>query len=156
MGREKKIVKIDELLGELFASRDWQQNLERNRIFEFWNEAVGLDIAAQAQPKLIRGKVLWVNVTDSIWMQQLHLLKEHLRQVVNKRIVGEEGISDIRFNLVTTLIPVLAEKKSAARPVKPPPDPAKLADFDRIIAAIADPGARNSFRNLWLAQQGWE
>jgi hypothetical protein len=153
MGREKKIVKIDALLGELFASRNWQQNLERNRLFEFWNEAVGQDIAGQAQPKLIRGKVLWVNVTDSIWMQQLHLLKEHLRQVINDRIIGVEGISDIRFNLVTTLNPVLVKKKSVARPPKPPPDPQKLADFEKMIAAIADAGARNSFRTIWRAQQ---
>jgi hypothetical protein len=156
MVRKKKIVKMDALLGELFASKNWQQNLERNRIFEFWTEAVGKDIAAHALPKLIRGKVLWVNVTDSIWMQQLHLMKEHLRQVINERLVGEEGISDIRFNLVTTLRPVLAKKKEINQKpsVKPDPDPKRLAEFEKMISAIADAGARDSFRTLWLAQQG--
>jgi hypothetical protein len=158
MSREKKLVKIDVLLGEMFESREWQQNLDRNRVFEFWTEAVGKDIAAHAQPKLIRGKVLWVDVTDSIWMQQLHLLKEHLRQVINARIAGEEGIADIRFNLVSTLRPVLAAMKviNTKPPAKPPPDSQKLAEFEKMLVAIADEGARNSFRILWLAQQDRE
>ncbi|MEN8133960.1 MAG: DUF721 domain-containing protein [Thermodesulfobacteriota bacterium] len=156
MSRKKKIVKIDTLMGELFANRDWQQHLDRNRIFEFWSEAVGKDIAAHAQPKLIRGKVLWVNVTDSIWMQQLHLMKEHLRQVINERLGGDVEVSDIRFNLVTTIRPVLSEvKKINQKPaVKPDPDPQKLAEFEKMISAITDAGARDSFRTLWLAQQG--
>lgn len=158
MSREKKIVKIDSLLGDLFANRDWQKHLDRQRVFEFWTEAVGQDISRHAQPKLIRGSVLWVNVTDSVWMQQLHLMKEHLRQVINERIAGEEGIRDIRFNLVTTLRPILSEvKKINQKPTaKPPPDPKKLAEFEVMIAAINDEGARNSFRTLWLAQQGRE
>jgi len=147
---------MDTLLGDLFANRNWQQNLDRNRIFEFWTEAVGKDIAVHAQPKLIRGKVLWVNVIDSIWMQQLHLMKEHLRQVINGRLIGEEGIADIRFNLVTAFKPVFDEKKMInQKPLaKPPPDPQKLADFEKMIDAIADEGARGSFRTIWLAQQG--
>ena len=155
MGREKKIVKMDALLGELFKGRNWQQNLDRNRIFEFWNEAVGKDIAAHAQPKMIRGKVLWVNVIDSIWMQQLHLMKEHLRQVINDRIGGEEGVSDIRFNMANTLRPIVEYNKVEKKPpVKPEPDPKKLAEFEKMISAIGDGGARDSFRTLWLAQQG--
>lgn len=156
MSRKKKIVKIDTLLGELFANRDWQQHLDRNRIFEFWSEAVGVDIAAHAQPKLIRGKVLWVNVTDSIWMQQLHLMKEHLRQVINDRLAGDVEVIDIRFNLVTTLRSILAEKKEINQKPseKPAPDPKKLAAFENMISAISDVGARESFRTIWLAQQG--
>lgn len=156
MSRKKKIVKIDTLMGELFANRNWQQHLDRNRIFEFWSEAVGIDIAAHAQPKLIRGKVLWVNVTDSIWMQQLHLMKEHLRQVLNDRLAGDVEVSDIRFNLVTTIRSILAEKKEINQKPseKPAPDPKKLAAFENMISAISDVGARESFRTIWLAQQG--
>lgn len=156
MSRKKKIIKMDCLLGELFASRNWQQSLDRNRIFEFWTEAVGKDIATHAQPKVVRGSVLWVNVTDSIWMQQLHLMKEHLRQVINDRLVGDEGIGDIRFNLVAGLRPVLTKTKEInTKPsAKSAPDPKKLAEFEKMISAISDAGARESFRTLWLAQQG--
>jgi len=154
---EKKIVRIDTLLGEMFDNRNWRQNLARNRIFEFWNEAVGEDISDHAQPKVLRGKVLWVDVTDSIWMQQLHFQKEHLREVINKRIPEECGIDDIRFNLVSRLKPVLPGKRvEKVAPPRPAPDSRKLAEFEKIISSIGDTETRNSFLTLWLAQQGRE
>lgn len=157
-GKRKRIVRIDALLGELFEKRNWRQNLARNRIFEFWNEAVGKDIAAHAQPKLLRGKVLWLDVTDSIWMQQLHFQKEDLRRVINQRIPGEEEIDDIRFNLVNDLKPALPAPgipdRRSPPPAPPPPDQDKLAEFEKMISAIGDEGVRNSFRTIWLAQQG--
>ena len=145
---------IGSLLDSLIESKNWQSNLKRNQLFEFWDQAVGKDICTNAQPKVLRGTVLWVDVTDSVWMQQLHLMKEHLRQVLNDRL-GEEEIKDIRFNLVSRLKPVLApRKKEEERQVVPLPDPVKLAEFEKMIGAIENEEARNSFRNLWLIQQG--
>lgn len=150
-----KIVRIDALLGEMVENRNWRRNLALNRVFEFWNDAVGSDIAAHSQPKVIRGKVLWVDVTDSIWMQQLHFQKEHLREVINKRIAYEEGIEDIRFNLVNRLKPVLPEKTAAKKsPVINNPDPKKLQAFEKLISSIGEEKTRNSLRTIWLAQQG--
>ncbi|MCA1764679.1 MAG: DUF721 domain-containing protein [Desulfobulbaceae bacterium] len=157
IGGKKKIVRIDTLLGEIFENRNWRQNLARNRIFDFWDEAVGDDIASHAQPKLVRGKVLWVDVTDSIWMQQLHLQKEHLREVINERIPGEEEIEDIRFNLVAHLKAARPAKKIDPEPgpLSPvQPDRQKLAEFEKLIATLGDEGARESFRTLWLIGQG--
>ncbi|MDF1578218.1 MAG: DUF721 domain-containing protein [Desulfurivibrionaceae bacterium] len=154
---KKKIVRIDALLGEMFENRNWRQNLARNRVFDFWAEAVGKDIAAHARPRLVRGKVLWLDVTDSIWMQQLHFQKEDLRRVINERIPGEDGIDDIRFNLVANLPLSPPAKKIDREPGPPPrlpPDSGKLAEFEKLLATIGDEGARNSFRTLWLVGQG--
>jgi len=154
MREKKKIVRIGSLLDSLIVSRNWQSNLNRSQLFEFWDQAVGKDICGNAQPKVIRGNVLWVDVTDSVWMQQLHLMKEHLRQVLNDRLGGEE-IKDIRFNLVSRLKHVLAPRKEEKKnPVVMRPDPEKLAEFEKMIGAIEDEEARNSFRKLWLIQQG--
>ena len=153
-GNNNTITGIGSLLDNLIESRNWRSNLKRNQLFEFWDQAVGKDICGNAQPKVIRGTVLWVDVTDSVWMQQLHLMKEHLRQVLNDRL-GEEEIKDIRFNLVSRLKPVLARSKEENKePVLHRPDPDKLAEFEKMICAIEDEGARNSFRKLWLIQQG--
>ena len=148
-----KMTGIGSLLNNLLESRKWRENMNRHRLFEFWAQAVGKDISANAQPKVLRGNVLWVDVTDSVWMQQLHLMKEDLRQVINDRL-GEEGIKDIRFNLVNRLRPVLsARKEEKKKPVASKPDPKKLAAFEKMIGAIADEGARSSLRKLWLIQQ---
>ena len=97
MKRKSDITDIRSLLNDIVSDRNWQSNLKRQQLFEFWDQAVGKDISANAQPKVTRGDVLWVDVTDSVWMQQLHLMKEHLRQVLNDRLGGEE-IKDIRFH----------------------------------------------------------
>ena len=151
--KKNKMIGIASLLDSIIESRKWRSNLKRQGIFEFWEKAVGKDISTNAQPKVIRGNVLWVDVTDSVWMQQLHLMKEHLRQVLNDRL-GEEEIKDIRFNLVSRLKPVLApKKKEKSKAVISKPDPEKLAKFEKMIGAIEDEEARNSFRKLWLIQQ---
>jgi predicted nucleic acid-binding Zn ribbon protein len=150
---KNKMIGISSLLDNLLESRKWRSNMNRHRLFEFWAQAVGKDISANAQPKVLRGNVLWVDVTDSVWMQQLHLMKEHLRQVINDRL-GEEGIKDIRFNLVNRLKPVLkAKKEGKGKPAANKPDPNKLAEFEKMICVIEDEGARNSLRKLWLIQQ---
>jgi predicted nucleic acid-binding Zn ribbon protein len=157
MARKNKITDIGTLLSDLFESRKWKQNLIRHQIFEFWNEAVGKDISAHAQPKVIRGDVLWVDVTDSVWMQQLHLMKEQLLGVLNKKL-GDDGVVDIRFNLTARLKPVLPPKK--VNVVKPsttrPPDPVALARFEKMLSAIADENTRASMKRIWLAQEGRE
>lgn len=154
MDRKMEVVKIGALLGELFVKRNWQQNLDRNQLFEFWNGAVGKDIAAHAQPELLRGQVLWINVVDSIWMQQLHLMKEDIRQVINEKISGTGDIADIRFKLVSKLKPVLAKKVIEPVPAKKEPDPESVAEFERLISAINDDGVKDSFRKIWLNQHG--
>lgn len=157
MARKNKITDIGTLLSDLIENRNWRHKLNQHRLFEFWKEAVGKDIAAHAQPKLIRVDVLWVDVTDSVWMQQLHLMKDHLRQVLNERL-GDDGVEDIRFNLTTKLKPVLAEKKAKVEKPAParPPDPQALASFEKTLSAIGDEETRASLKKIWLAQQNRE
>jgi manganese/zinc/iron transport system substrate-binding protein len=84
---------------------------------------VGPDISGRAQPACIRGSVLWVDVLDSIWMQQLHLQKLLLLDLINRRL-DNGSISDIRFKLNSEL----GSTKPAALLKKParPIDPEKL------------------------------
>ncbi len=154
MAGKNKITDIGTLLSDLIENRKWKKNLSRNRIFEFWNEVVGKDIAAHAQPKVIKGEVLWVDVTDSVWMQQLHLMKDHLRQVLNERL-SDEGIEDIRFKLVSRLKPVLAERPAVGNkmPLPAPPDPKNLARFEKVLSAIGDEDTRETLKKIWLVQQ---
>jgi len=154
METTKEPVNIASLINNLVNSKNWRRNLNRNTLFEFWDQAVGKDIAAHAQPNVIRGEVLWVCVTDSVWMQQLHLQKQHLLEVLNRRL-GDDGISDIRFNMVGKL-PQVYKKKSASavkKKRKKEPDPQKLAGFKKMLAAVVDEPTRQSMLKIWLAQQ---
>jgi len=148
-----KITGIGNLLAALVTDRNWAKALNRHRLFEFWEETVGRDIAAHARPKVIRKQVLQVEVTDSVWMQQLHLQKSSLLAALNRRI-GEDDLTDIRFtlhygaNFSKPLPPKI--------PPPPPPDPVKMAEFEQFLVSIHDEEVRDSLRSIWIAQQARE
>ena len=148
-----KITGIGNLMAALVTDRNWAKALNRHRLFEFWEETVGRDVAAHARPKVIRKQVLQVEVTDSVWMQQLHLQKSSLLTALNRRI-GEDDLTDIRFtlhygaNFTKPLPPKI--------PPPPPPDPVKMAEFEQFLVSINDEEVRDSLRSIWVAQQARE
>lgn len=146
-----KITGIGSLLKSMVADQNWDAALNRHRLFEFWAEAVGNEVAAHARPKVIRKRVLHVEVTNSVWMQQLHLQKGCLLDAINRRI-GADGLTDIRFTLNFRATFVEPPPPAIAPP--PPPDPEKLAKFEQLLASIMDEGVRECLKSIWLAQQG--
>lgn len=138
---------ISRLLEGIADNKKWQARLELHRVFELWPELVGPDIAAAARPSLIRGRVLWVKVAESVWMQQLHLQKLLLLQKINSRLQGEK-FTDIHFQLDST------------RPPAPEPEPRKSKavlptkkeeqEIDRILSSIGNEDLRRSLKNLWI------
>lgn len=63
-----------------------------------WNEIVGESVATHSQPRSIRNRILFIDVTHSTWMQQLQFLKPTLLEKVNT-FLGEPLIQDIRFKV---------------------------------------------------------
>jgi hypothetical protein len=138
---------IKDLLARVITKKKWQHRMELHAVFRLWNEIVGPDISCRAQPACLRGTVLWLEVSDSIWMQQLHLQKLLLLDLINRRLAAD-GISDIRFKLNSELVcgrPAAAAPKSVPRPV----DKEQLAEFEQNLALLRDEEIRNSLRRLW-------
>jgi len=151
MASPEKVVRIDSLLAGLFVKRQWDRRLGLHAIFQNWSEVVGKEIARQAQPQVIRGTVLWINVSDSVWMQQLHLQKLHLLENINASLPGPEKISDVRFQIEAALGQEKRAATSAAEPVPPPQplDQEALRAFERLAAAITDDETRTRLISLW-------
>ena len=140
---------INKLLNSLIAKKGWKGRVEIHKVFTFWDTVVGPDIAKKAQPNVLRKNVLWVSVADSVWMQQLHLLKEMLLKKLNKRI-RKERLSDIRFQLDVDL--VRGEKKERGEPTGPAslPDPARIEEFDHMLESIEDEHIRAAIKECWI------
>ena len=141
-------MEISRLLSAVFENKKWHSKLELHRVFDFWDRTVGKEIAAVAQPSLIRGRdVLWVKVKDSIWMQQLHLQKMLLLEKINKQLSGEK-FSDIHFQLDSSLsIPPETETE------KPKPiflDKKQEQKFDQIISSLGNDDLKASLKSLWI------
>lgn len=72
--------------------------LEENALFKLWPKAVGAQIAAQTEPAGWRAGTLFVKTTSSVWVQQLHFMKEDIRQKINE-LTGKKTVKDIHFTV---------------------------------------------------------
>jgi predicted nucleic acid-binding Zn ribbon protein len=143
-----KPVEISRLLSEVFENKKWRSKLELHRVFEFWDRTVGKDIAAVAQPSFIRSRsVLWVKVKDSIWMQQLHLQKMLLLEKINRQLNGEQ-ISDIHFQLDSSLSASAEPEIEKSKPILP--DKKKELEFDKLISCLENDALKTSLKSLWI------
>ena len=147
---QNRPVAINRLLAAVCEHKKWRAKLELHRVFEFWNDIVGKDIAAVARPALIRGHVLWVAVTDSVWMQQLHLQKMLLLQKINRQL-KDETFADIRFQLNSSLAPPPEPDAGKAKPVYL--DKKKEQEFDRLINSLENDDLKASLKHLWVTFQ---
>jgi predicted nucleic acid-binding Zn ribbon protein len=145
-----KPVEISRLLSTVFENRKWRSKLELHRVFEFWNKTVGKEIAAVAQPYLIRGHVLWVKVRDSIWMQQLHFQKMLLLENINKQLVNEK-FSDIHFQLDSSLSAPMEPETKKQKPVVL--DKKQEQEFDKLISPLENDDLKASLKSLWVKMQ---
>jgi len=144
-------VEISRLLSAVFENKKWRSKLELHRVFEFWDKTVGKEIAAVAQPALIRSRsVLWVKVKDPIWMQQLHLQKMLLLEKINRQL-NDEQLSDIHFQLDSSLT---APPPPETEKIKPTfVDKKKEQEFDKLISCLESEDLKNSLKNLWVRMQ---
>jgi len=72
--------------------------LKTYSIFGAWKEIVGDSLTLHTQPRSIRNRILFIDVSHSTWMQQLQFLKPTLLEKINT-FLGEPHIQDIRFKL---------------------------------------------------------
>lgn len=82
--------------------------IEENNIRKLWPIAVGPQIASQTQPDSLRNGTLFVKTVSSVWVQQLHFMKEEILGKLNK-LAGKSMIKEVRFILGHSLV---REKKA--------------------------------------------
>ncbi len=151
MSGERNISRIGALLGNLAGDKKWRERLDMHALFLSWSAMVGDDIAAVAQPEVIRERVLWVRVVDPVWRQQLVFQKTAILEEINRRLRSTEKIADLRFRLDGSLEREAEEREvvAAATEPEPPPDPAREAEFSKMVSVIDDPEARANLLRLW-------
>ena len=70
--------------------------IEENALLKLWPQAVGPQIASKTKPDSFRNGTLFVKTVSSIWVQQLHFIKEEIRVKLNE-LSGKNQIKEIRF-----------------------------------------------------------
>lgn len=145
---------ISRLLPELLHEQGWEKQLDLHSIFPRWKEIVGEEMNEYAQPLKIERGVLWLEVANSSWLQQLQYEKVELLDTLN-HFFRLSRLNDIKM--------VLPKGKTGkAVPAGPPPFPAvkfvkpseeKIAAFQRQVACIADEQCRDALMQLWYLSE---
>lgn len=70
--------------------------IEENALLKLWPTAVGPQIASKTHPDCLRGGTLFIKTVSSVWVQQLHFMKEEIRNKLNE-LSKRDVVKEIRF-----------------------------------------------------------
>ncbi len=146
--------KISRLLPGLVQDKGWERQLDLHSIFPRWQELVGEEVHRHAQPLKIEKDVLWMEVENSSWLQQLQYQKLELLDILNS-CFRLARLRDIKMIL---------PKGSAGKNDKPKkqeastiefikPSDEKIAAFQRQVACIGDEQCREALMQFWYLAQ---
>lgn len=141
----KKPQALANLLPKIACEQGWQQQLDSHRLFLHWNTLVDTTTSTHARPLKIVGNVLWLEVANSAWMQQLQFQKIQLLETLNETL-RLSRLADIRFTL--------ADDSKTKEPDKPKvsftqPNAAARDAFHEQISTVENETIRDALMSLW-------
>lgn len=89
-------VPVKEVLESLLRPGDWQALELRRRIREVWERALPSFLLPHTRLVEVRRRELWVEVSASPWVQELHFCKPKILQEFD-RSLGPGIIREVRF-----------------------------------------------------------
>ncbi len=94
--QQTRLQSIGEVLFSVLKKRGMASKIEENALFKLWPKAVGPQIALKTIPDSLKGGTLYVKTISSVWVQQLHFVKEDIREKLNQ-LSGKDKVKEIRF-----------------------------------------------------------
>lgn len=95
-GKREKPEIIGNILSPFLKRMGLSWRIKEQKIIENWKDIVGHEIGQNTEPSRLRGGVLYVKVSNPIWMQQLQFLKEVIIKKIHQKI-KEAGVDDLRL-----------------------------------------------------------
>ncbi len=145
----KDFTTLHHILPDFFAERQWQQQWQVQRLYAKWPAIAGPEAGKSSLPAALRNQTLWLYVSHSIWVQEIHYRQDELLRRI-KEVVPNQDIRAIRCLVEPSWFAPPAPPETRPKPAAatiPAVDAPHSAGFD----AIADPASRNALRRLWLA-----
>lgn len=96
--RHNKLQPIGDVLFPILKKKGMASNLEEKALFKLWEKAVGPQIAGKTKPDAFRKGMLFVKTVSSVWVQQLHFVKEDIIEKLND-LNKKQIVKDIRFTV---------------------------------------------------------
>ncbi len=150
-GKQKTEISIAKLLPALVRDRGWDKQLDLYSIFDKWNEIIEDDVSLYAKPLKIDRGVLWLEVENSSWLQQLQYEKLGVLEALNGFLKLSQ-LKDIKMVLPKGREKKPEEKKSEeVHFVRPEEE--KISAFRRQIHGIEDEQCREALMQFWYLSQ---
>jgi predicted nucleic acid-binding Zn ribbon protein len=139
---------IRSILDQTLRSLEIDVPLKIYSVLGAWREIVGDSVALHTQPRWIRNRILFLDVSHSTWIQQLQFLKPTLLEKIN-HFLGESHIQDIRFRL-GKISPDIPGPTYTSNGPRGNLDKQTLERIDDILQKIADEEVRRSLREVLI------
>ena len=92
MRKRSLLTTLDSVLKDVAHDLKFEDKMEQVMLYRLWNEAVGEQIARNASPVLVRADVLHVNVSSSVWVQQLQFLRDTMLEKINANLRDRKSV----------------------------------------------------------------
>jgi hypothetical protein len=144
----KKPKPVRSILEHTLKGLEMDVHLKAYSIWGSWKEIVGESMARQTQPRVIRNRILFMDVSHSTWMQQLQFLKPALLEKVNT-FIGEPYLLDIRFRL-GKITPAVSPPSRTSSWQEEELDEKTLKKIEDLLPKIDDREVRESLRKVLI------
>src|SRR5215467_487319 len=141
------------VLAQALRQRGLSHLVLLGQIIRHWQAIAGPQLAAVTQPESIRARVLFVTVSDAIWLQQITFYQAQLLANI-RSVLGNVAITRLHFTLAMSSAqrPVLSSPEEGLEPL--PLTVVEEQQMQEGTASIADPDLREAVRRAW--QRGWQ
>jgi len=144
-GKKNKVDPLADRLQSLFGRKNWHGLWQTYTLLRNWEDIVGAKIAARSEPAYVQNNILWISVSDSVWMQHLQSMKPEIHRKV-REFMPDLEISDIRWNVQPAQPPKAPPKE---RIKAHPPDPVQEKAFEQIASTVENEDCRSALCKLW-------
>ncbi len=87
---------IGNILSQYLKNLGLEQSIKRHKALLLWPEIVGPAIADITKPQRVSNKILFVQVNNMTWRNELIYYKDEMIQKINTKM-GEHIIEEIKF-----------------------------------------------------------
>lgn len=121
-----------------------KQALRQHKLALIWPQLVGEAIASASRVSGVRGKTLWVEVQDPVWLQELHFLQDRVLANLHGHPEGKE-ITKVFFRLgeVAVKTPKVSGRRARSRLTE-----GEMKEINQLSGLIPDQEGANLVRSL--------
>ena len=148
IGKQPNLQRLSNVLTGILKKHNIFFDSEEQRLLEVWQKAVGPQISVQTRPDRLKRNTLFVKVSSSVWMHQLHILKQEIIEKINQ-LLGKELIKNIHFSMGD--IPSTMPTNSYSSPFSPDSYPLRDKDkelIEKSISSVADRELKEILRRV--------